>query len=96
MNTLSWVQSWYAKQCDGDWEHSGGIEIHTLDNPGWRVRIRIDDTELEARPFARREEERSDNDWIRCWVESDFFEGACGPENLLEVLRIFREWAEAS
>ena len=29
------LQKWYKSQCNGDWEHSFGIKIETLDNPGW-------------------------------------------------------------
>jgi hypothetical protein len=32
---LEQIQNWYAGQCDGRWEHSFGIKIETLDNPGW-------------------------------------------------------------
>jgi hypothetical protein len=31
---LRWLQDWHAGQCDGDWEHSYGVDIGTLDNPG--------------------------------------------------------------
>jgi hypothetical protein len=33
--TLTWLQAWYAEQCDGDWEHQFGVSVETLDNPGW-------------------------------------------------------------
>lgn len=35
MNALEWLTSWYKTQCNGDWEHSYGIEISTIDNPGF-------------------------------------------------------------
>ncbi len=37
MNTLTWIQKWYAKHCNGDWEHFYGVKIETVDNPGWSV-----------------------------------------------------------
>ena len=30
-------QQWYQSKCDGTWEHMYGVEIDTLDNPGWTV-----------------------------------------------------------
>ncbi|MDO7908781.1 Imm53 family immunity protein [Paenibacillus sp. JX-17] len=42
MEILKWLQEWYASQCDGDWEHSNGIKITSIDNPGWYVEINID------------------------------------------------------
>ena len=42
MNSLEWLQSWYAAQCNDTWEHDHGITIDTLDNPGWHVRIDVD------------------------------------------------------
>jgi hypothetical protein len=39
MNELRQIQDWYKSQCNGEWEHSCGLSIETLDNPGWRVQI---------------------------------------------------------
>lgn len=39
MNVLQWLEVWYSRQCDGDWEHSQVVSITTLDNPGWSVDI---------------------------------------------------------
>jgi leucyl-tRNA synthetase len=29
---FSWLQKWYYLQCDGDWEHTYGIDLKTLEN----------------------------------------------------------------
>ncbi len=46
MNTtvLNWISNWYQEQCNGEWEHSFGIKIGTIDNPGWEVNIDIEET----------------------------------------------------
>ncbi|OAX48412.1 hypothetical protein gpAD87_09590 [Paenibacillus sp. AD87] len=44
MNTLKWLQNWYLENCNGDWEHSYGVKIDTVDNPGWSVEIDLTDT----------------------------------------------------
>lgn len=34
MDSLALLQQWYLQQCNEDWEHSWGVRIATLDNPG--------------------------------------------------------------
>ena len=52
-DSLNWLMHWYLSQCDGDWEHSYGVKLDNLDNPGWTIKIDLRDTDLEHRPFAR-------------------------------------------
>ena len=42
---------WYVVQCNGDWEHSSGITITSLDNPGWLVKIELVGTALDNKEF---------------------------------------------
>jgi hypothetical protein len=92
---LTWLQDWYANQCDGDWEHDYGVRIETLDNPGWLVSINLIGTDMEDRQFVRLEREHSAVDWVHCWVNDNIFEGAGGAHNLDAILRIFRDWTDA-
>jgi Immunity protein 53 len=34
--------------CDGDWEHSSGVSIGTIDNPGWSLDVELAETNLAA------------------------------------------------
>ncbi len=97
MQELARIQSWYASQCDGDWEHLYGLRIETLDNPGWHINIDLHDTELAERSFAPvvRGAEIGEGDWVHCKVESGKFVGSGGAGNLAEVLAVFLSWAEA-
>jgi hypothetical protein len=92
---LERLERWYCAQCDGDWEHSEGVEITTLDNPGWHIRVSLADTGLQSRPFERIKMERSDDDWLQAWVEDDAWNAAAGPLNLAEALSTFLSWADA-
>jgi len=94
VNTIDEIQKWYHSQCDGVWEHGECIEIGTLDNPGWRVRISLHDTELKTKNFLAVEHLEPELDWIRCWVEEGTFNGAGGPHKLEEILQIFLNWAK--
>src|SRR5688572_11390345 len=94
-NELAEFQNWYASHCNGDWEHGKGIEIETIDNPGWSLRINLEDTELAERSFAAIEENyEHETDWLRCWVAEKQFQAAGGPHQLPRMLRIFLDWAD--
>ncbi|HEY7932200.1 MAG TPA: immunity 53 family protein [Solirubrobacteraceae bacterium] len=93
-DTLIGLQDWYSSQCDGAWEHSYGIQIGTLDNPGWRVRIDLERTSVVDLPFERVEVHNSERDWLVCWVEDRQFHAACGSHNLIQSLDVFLRWSE--
>ena len=92
MNNLQWLQKFYLSNCNGDWEHGYGIKIDTLDNPGWAVYIHLEDTKLENLQFDSVNIERNEDNWIVCKVENNIFSSFGGPENLDEILDIFRKW----
>lgn len=89
---LSWLEQWYRAQCDGDWEHEWGVRIATLDNPGWTVAIDLEETTLSGRTYDGTDIRRSESDWVMATVSGDVFQASCGPLNLGEVLRLFRDW----
>jgi hypothetical protein len=95
MSPLRALEAWYLAQCDGDWEHSFGVTIETLDNPGWAVRISLAETTISGRPFEGVQVDRSPDDWLRCSVEADIFKGYGGPGNLEEILDLFARWVNA-
>ncbi|MGY4983456.1 immunity 53 family protein [Streptomyces sp. 900105755] len=92
-HVLEWLQSWYALQCDGDWEHEWGVRIETLDNPGWLVKINLEETELADREHPHQRVTRDEHDWVMAWTSEQTFHIACGPGNLTEALLLFRSWA---
>ncbi|MEU1725344.1 immunity 53 family protein [Nonomuraea sp. NPDC005692] len=91
-DALIFLQSWYASCCNDEWEHSYGVTIDTLDNPGWRVKIDLVDTPLTGVLLDLSMVERTDDDWVQVWSNGIRFEGACGPENLGELLEAFRDF----
>jgi hypothetical protein len=97
VDLLEGLQNWYASQCNGCWEHTYGISITTLDNPGWRLKVDLIDTDLIDRTFdeiifAGKDED----DWYQCRVQNGNFEGPCGPARLSEVIAIFLKWSAGS
>ncbi len=92
MDIMMWMQDWFQKHCDGDWEHEKGITISSLDNPGWSVEIYVVNTELENKQFTPVKIDKGQLDWLHCKVEDGFFKGYGGPKNLLQILDMFRQW----
>jgi hypothetical protein len=91
---LAWLQRWYQSQCDGQWEHSYGVRIDTLDNPGWSVEIDLTGTTLQSGSMQPVVRQGGADDWIRCEVKDRKFIGHGDPTKLLEILTAFQEWAE--
>ncbi|WP_369943675.1 immunity 53 family protein [Xanthomonas medicagonis] len=99
MDSIALLQQWYLQQCNGDWEHSWGVRIETLDNPGWKLEINLTGTSLEGRHFTPvhyglfEQAETSGNEWISCKVEHNRFSAAGGPLKLDEIVDVFLRWA---
>ena len=62
MDELQQLQKWYSSQCNQDWEHSFGVKIDTLDNPGWTLEIDFRETNLAERAFAAFSRGNSEDD----------------------------------
>ena len=98
MDELQQLQEWFISQCNQDWEHSSGVKIETLDNPGWTLEIDLRETEWSGRMFEplSRGDSEDGVDWISCKVEQEKFLGAGGANNLTELIRIFLSWAASA
>ena len=99
MDLLTWLQHWYADQCDGEWEEFYGVEIRNVDNPGWVIHIDLTHTGMENKPFTEIRDDNGDDDWIFCQVRNDpsqgmIFHGAGDPNKLVKILTVFRNWVE--
>lgn len=94
MDVLEWISAWYEAQCDGEWEHTFGPSIATLDNPGWVLKIDLAGTDCDGRTLERvMHQGEAERDWWTCWTENNAFRGAGGPRHLRTLLEAFRDWA---
>ena len=91
MDDLVQLQEWFRSRCDGDWEHSSGIQIDSLDNPGWCLRVTLGDIPLEKQ-FLPIQRERSEDDWTHYRIENGTYVAYGGPSNLTEMIRDFLNW----
>jgi hypothetical protein len=93
------LQDWYASNCDGDWEHSAGVEIETLDNPGWMVRVDIVGTQIEGRMLDRVIVDNSEENWLHYWSDGNSIRAAGAPHLLRDALKVvldqLSEWQMA-
>ena len=89
-----WFQNWCKIHDDKGWKYAMRVQLATLDNPGWSLKVNLEKTILENQKFQKIRIDRTDNDWIFCAIKENRFEVACGPINLPEVFQIFRKWAE--
>ena len=88
---LARLQNWYAAECNEDWEHSYGITIETLDNPGWLLFIDLVDTSLESASLAPTKASMSDSDWVQVEISEGRFRGTGGVTNLEQLIELFFE-----
>lgn len=94
MNPLSALQEWYASVCDGDWEHSSGVRIETLDNPGWMLVVDLEGTPLHGR-LCGAGHESDGGGWITVASDGSAFVAACDPLSLEKAIEAFVEFARS-
>lgn len=94
MNNLEWLGEWYQRNCDGGWEHSYGIKIETLDNPGWHVSIDLKETDYYNLQIDKLNQDNGDNDWITCSITDGVFKGFGDNLKLDKIIQIFRNKVE--
>ena len=91
--SMEWLQEWYSKQCDGTWEHTYGTKIETLDNPGWKVEIDLNDTKYQSLVKSLKIN-LGETDWIVCSVDNKKFKGVGDATKLNEILHVFKKWIQ--
>lgn len=95
MDVLEWLGKWYQKQCDGVWEDDHGIDIQTMNNPGWQVRIELHGTPYSNIELEWTSEQNEDEDWYGYKFELAVFDGIGDPSKLEFILEQFRKVIEA-
>lgn len=61
------------------------IELASLDNPGWALRCFFENADESLKKQIRKED-KSEKDWIDCWLEGNSFFGYGGILNLEELV----------
>ncbi|MEU1212740.1 Imm53 family immunity protein [Streptomyces sp. NPDC005790] len=90
---MRFIPSWYASNCDGEWEHEYGIRMATTDNPGWHIEIDVSETDMEGANVERVRRDLPGGGWMIAWNDGTVFHAACDPLSLHEVDVFFEELA---
>ena len=88
METLDRLQEWFATACDGDWEHGSGFTLESLDNPGWMLKVDLNELDIDVADMDL-SEERGGTDWLAVRVVAGRLRVVCGPRDLREALDRF-------
>ncbi len=100
MSAIEELQRWYLSQCNEDWEHTYGIDIGSIDNPGWRLKVPLSGTTIEGKSYlgfsygVGADSDKSNHNWLYTKIENNEFIGFGGPEKLEELITIFLSWAK--
>lgn len=99
-NDLEWLDDWYQRQCNGEWEHSQGVRLESLGhrgslkNPGWHLTINLAGTSAVNAPPQQLRLETQGGDWLACSIAGECFEGSGDPRRLEQIIGVFRRWVE--
>ena len=83
------LNQWYTSKCDGDWEHSYGFTLETLDNPGWKLKIT---GENKKQPLNIKQE--AGNEWLFITASEFEYIGYSSIGKLFCLLDKAIEWLE--
>ena len=94
INNLEWLDGWYQQQCNGEWEHSRGVQLEALEQQGWQLTISLRGTSAENAVPQKLSLDSSTGDWIACSISPDRFEGSGDRRKLEQIIGVFRKWVD--
>ena len=93
-NDLEWLDGWYQRQCNGEWEHTQGVRLKSLDRSG----LAFDDQaggnlggEYSSSAVAPGYAERRLASMLDC---RRVLRGSGDPRKLEQIIGVFRRWVE--
>jgi hypothetical protein len=95
-DNLQWLDTWYQSQCNGDWEHSRGMQLESLKERGWQLTIHLIGTSAANASPQRLNLDTPCGEWINCSISKDRFQGSGDPRKLEQIIGVFRQWVETA
>ena len=92
---LDQLGTWFAAQCNGEWENQYGVTIATQEDGSWLLRVDLVGTPLAGDELARDLIARSEKDWVEVWSDGFTFTAAGGGDNLGELSAAFARFANS-
>ena len=90
LDGIMWLEKWYISMCNGDWEHLYGVRIDTIDNPGWRIKIDLQETPYANIHMSPVKCDNGPDDWYFCSLEDGTFCGVGDTTKLSALIHAFR------
>jgi len=87
---IKWLQEWFYQLCDREWEHENSILIETIDNPGWSIKIDLNNVNFSISSQKWKIFELSNENWVGYKVENNIFFAAGDPLKLETLIIIFK------
>lgn len=94
MFILKWLQNFCIQNYDKICHENEIVNIYTVDNPGWRVKIDLRNTNLISKSFNEVSIDNSDDDWVFIKIMDNVFDAACDKNKLVYALSFFKEWSQ--
>lgn len=96
MGLLNWLQGWYIQECVNNKKYNLDeiINIDTIDNPGWHIRINLKATKFTRKILDEINVDNGDDDWVFIKLDKGVFEGVGDKNKLVYILEIFKTWCQ--
>ena len=95
-DNLEWLEDWDQSQCNGVWEHKRGVNLESLEAPGWRLTIHLIGTSATNVRPQRLNLDTPCGEWINCSISGDRFQGSGDPRKLEQIIGVFRQWVDTA
>lgn len=92
-DALAALGRWASDQSLNYQAVSGRVQINTLDNPGWSLKVALGGTAMASRTLQPIEINRTEADWCHCFTRDGQFMAFGGARNLGEAIGRFIAWA---
>jgi hypothetical protein len=91
VSDIEWIEKWFKKHCDGDWEHENIFRIESISNPGWSLTVDLSETPLESYNFDSGLVTNGEGDFYWIKVGNGKFDAFGDVSKLGFLIKSFRE-----
>lgn len=88
---IKWLEDWFLFNCDGDWEHSYGINIYVTDDYNWHVQMDLCNMVFSLKGLPLKVIKNTSNNILNYIIDDEDFVGNASPTNLVKLLKISRK-----
>jgi hypothetical protein len=90
LSDMEWIERWFKRHCDGEWEHENRFRIESISNPGWSITVDLSETSLESYVFDSGFVSNGEGDFYWVKVNNAKFDAFGDVSKLMFILGFFR------